>query len=176
MDGWRPFRMDWWQIPGRDENWKKAQIAAIGATRFAQEFDNQFLDDITTIKLIPDEVADRFRIKLTEYKTKNINQGKRLFITSPDGKKTYGFTMWEDFDPRRTYIASGDVAEGVGKDSSVLYIWDITDLSDIRLCCKFSDNQTSILEFAYVVNEILKLYANPYFACESNGISLGFIE
>lgn len=84
--------------------------------------------------------------------------------------------MWHDFDPKKTYLASGDVAEGVGKDSSVLYIWDVTDLSNIRMCCKFSDNKTSILEFAYVAKEILKLYANPFIACESNGISLGFIE
>jgi hypothetical protein len=73
LDGWRPFRMDWWLIPGRDENWKKAQIAAIGATRFAQEFDNQFLDDVTTVKLISDETADRHKIQLTEFKTRGIH-------------------------------------------------------------------------------------------------------
>lgn len=176
IDGWKPFRMDWWQIPGRDEKWKQAQIAAIGPTRFAQEFNNEFLDDVTTIKLISDEISDRYRIQLTEFKQKRINQGKAVFLTSPDGKKTYPFTMYHDFDPDRTYLASGDVAEGVGKDSSTLYVWDVTDLSDIRMCCRFSDDKTSILEFAYVAREILKLYANPFIACESNGISLGFIE
>lgn len=80
LDGWKPFRMDWWQIPGRDENWKKAQIAAIGQTRFSQEFDNQFLDDVTTIKLISDEIADKYRIQLTDFKVKGIHQGKQLFV------------------------------------------------------------------------------------------------
>ena len=175
-DGWRAFRMDWWQIPGRDENWKKAQIAAIGPTRFAQEFNNEFLDDVTTTKLISDETADKFRIQLTEFKAKGVHQGKALFVTSPDGKKNYPFKMWHDFDPKRTYLASADVAEGIGKDSSVLYIWDVTDLSNIRLCCAFSDNKTSILEFAYAARQILRLYADPYLACESNGISIAFIE
>ena len=176
IDGWTAFRMDWWQIPGRDEKWKQGQLAAIGPTRFAQEFNNEFLDDVTTSKLISDDTADKFRIQLSEFKQKGIHQGKQLFISSPDKSKTYTFTMYHDFDPRRTYLASGDVAEGIGKDSSVLYVWDVTDLSNIRLCCKFSDNRTSILEFAYVTNEILKLYANPFFACESNGIALGYIE
>ena len=30
--------------------------------------------------------------------------------------------MWHEFDPKHTYLASGDIAEGVGGDSSVLYI------------------------------------------------------
>ena len=60
--------MDWWQIPGRDEKWKQAQIAAIGPTRFAQEFNNEFLDDVTTVKLISDEISDRYRVQLTEFK------------------------------------------------------------------------------------------------------------
>jgi hypothetical protein len=39
--------------------------------------------------------------------------------------------MWHEFDPKKTYLASGDVAEGVGGDSSVLYVWDVTDLGNI---------------------------------------------
>ena len=176
VDGWKPFRMDWWQIPGRDDKWKQAQIAAIGKTRFAQEFNNEFLDDVNQVKLISDEVSDRYRIQLSEFKQKKINQGKVLFVTSPDGKKTYPFTMYHEFDPSRTYLASSDVAEGVKKDSSVLYIWDVTDTSNIRMCAKFSENDVSILEFAFITREILKLYADPWLACESNGISLGYIE
>lgn len=40
LDGWKPFEMFWYQVPGHDEAWKQKQIAAIGAQRFAQEFDN----------------------------------------------------------------------------------------------------------------------------------------
>lgn len=97
-------------------------------------------------------------------------------MKSTDSQKTFIFTMYHDFDPTRTYLATADVAEGVGKDSSVLYIWDVTETSNITMCLKFSDNKTSVLDFAFVANEILKLYANPFLACESNGISLGFID
>lgn len=131
---------------------------------------------MTTVKLVPDEVADRYRLKLTENRQRGVRQGKVLSVTSPDGKKTYPFTMFEKFDSQRTYLASGDVAEGVKKDASVLYVWDVTDLSDVRLVAKFSRNDVSILEFSFVAKEMLAMYANPYLACESNGISLGFIE
>jgi hypothetical protein len=48
--------------------------------------------------------------------------------------------MWHEFDPQRTYVASGDVGEGGGGDYSVLYVWDITDLSNITMCLKFESN------------------------------------
>jgi hypothetical protein len=72
LDGWKPFEMHWWQVPGHDEAWKQKQIAAIGALRFAQEFDNQFLAKSGSKKLLPDEVIERFKMKLTEYKASGV--------------------------------------------------------------------------------------------------------
>lgn len=71
-------------------------------------------------------------------------------ILSEDGTKAYKFRMFDMFNPERAYLVTSDVAEGIGKDSSVLYVWDVTDLSDIRLVLRFSDNTVSILEFAYI--------------------------
>jgi len=84
--------------------------------------------------------------------------------------------MYREFDPNRTYLVSSDIAEGIGKDSSVLYVWDITDTSNIKMVLKFSNNNVSILEFAYITKCICKMYNNPFLACECNGISLGYIE
>jgi len=33
-----PIRVGWWEVPGRDEEWKEEMIADIGPIRFAQEF------------------------------------------------------------------------------------------------------------------------------------------
>ena len=176
-DGWKSFQMFYWQVPGHDTpEWKAAQIAAIGEQRFQQEFNCKFISSSLIKTLVPDDIIEKYRIKLSDNKKKNINQGKDLFITSTDGKKNYVFRMYHDFDPNRTYLASSDIAEGIKKDSSVLYVWDVTDTSNIKMCLKFSSNEVSILEFAYITKEILKLYNNPFLACESNGISLGYIE
>ena len=66
--------------------------------------------------------------------------------------------MWHEFDANRTYLASADISEGVGADASVLYIWDVTDLADIKMCAKFSSNTISVVQCAYIANKILTLY------------------
>jgi hypothetical protein len=39
-----PIRVDWWQVPGRDEKWKAREIANLGSEElFNQEYGNQFL-------------------------------------------------------------------------------------------------------------------------------------
>jgi len=132
-EGWKPFTMYWWQVPGHDEKWKEKQIAAIGKQRFAQEFNNEFLASSTTHKLIPDDVIENYRIKLSEYRAldKEFAAGKKQMVRNDAQDKLYEFTMWHEFDPKKTYLASGDCAEGTGSDSSVLYVWDVTDLSNI---------------------------------------------
>jgi hypothetical protein len=84
--------------------------------------------------------------------------------------------MWHEFDAAKTYLASGDCSEGIGGDESVLYIWDITNLSDIKMCAKFSSNTVSIIEFAFITSKILSLYNNPYYICERNGVGSGYLD
>lgn len=84
--------------------------------------------------------------------------------------------MWHEFDANHTYVASGDISDGTGNDSSVLYIWDITDLSNVIMCAKFASNAISVVEFAYVITKILALYNNPWFLAERNGCSSGTLD
>ena len=84
--------------------------------------------------------------------------------------------MWHEFKSNRTYLASADISEGIGGDSSVLYIWDVTDLSNIVMCARFSSNVTSLVQFAYVASKMLALYNNPWLAAERNGVSAGMLD
>lgn len=95
---------------------------------------------------------------------------------SENQNRLYEFLMWHAFDQKKTYCASADIAEGVGGDASVLYVWDVTDTSRIKLCAKFSSNRVSLTEFAYVCSKILALYGNPYLFAERNGLSAGMID
>ena len=177
-EGWKPFTMYWWQVPGHDEKWKEKQIAAIGKQRFAQEFNNEFLANATSHKLIPDDLIEKYRIKLSEYRAldKDFAKGKTQFIKNEAQDKLYEFTMWHEFNPEKTYLASGDCAEGTGLDSSVLYVWDVTDLSNIIQCAKFSSTEVSPVEFAFITSKILGLYNNPFYVCERNGIGGGYLD
>ena len=84
--------------------------------------------------------------------------------------------MWREFDASRTYAAAADIAEGVGQDSSVLYVFDVTDLQNITMCAKFSSSEVSLVEFAYVCSKILQLYGSPPLFAERNGVSAGMLD
>lgn len=175
-NGWKPFTMWWWQVPGHDEKWKENQIAAIGKERFAQEFNNEFLAGSSFRKLIPDEVIEKYRQRISEYKLKKEFPCKDLQITIESVKKAFEFKMWFEYQQGHNYVCAGDVAEGTGGDYSVLYVFDITHLDKIKLCAKFSDNHILPTEFAYVTNKILSLYGNPYYICESNGVGSAYLD
>lgn len=175
-EGWKPFEMHWWDVPGRDEKFKEMTIASIGQKRWDQEFACEFLSPSNFRKLIPEDILERYKMRFDQYRLQDEAKGKDMQIISQDETKVFNFTMWECFDPDKTYLASGDIAEGTGNDSSVLYIWDVTDLSKISLVCKFADNEVSILEFAYVSKCILELYCNPPLIAENNSIGTGYLD
>lgn len=177
-EGWKSFRFDWWDVPGRDQKWKENTIQTIGETRFAQEFGNTFLASTTIKKLVPDDIIEKYRVQQAECKAldKDLYNGKRVKIFNEAQDKVYEFKMWHEFSPSKAYLASGDIAEGVGGDSSVLNIWDVTDLGNITQCAMFSSNQVSPTEFAFISVKMLGLYNNPYYVCERNGIGLGYLD
>jgi phage FluMu gp28-like protein len=45
----KPFRVDWWDVPGRDEKWKKQTVANTSELQFEQEFGNTFLGHSDTL-------------------------------------------------------------------------------------------------------------------------------
>jgi hypothetical protein len=92
----------------------------------------------------------------------------KLIVDENDKDCRFNFTCYHKFDPRRTYLASADSAEGTGGDASVLYVFDITNFSNVKMCAKFSQNDVSTTEFAYVIYNVLKKYYNPYLAVERN--------
>ena len=175
-DGWKPIRIDWWEVPGRDEKWKAQQIATMGMERWRQEFGNEFIAGTSIYKLIPDNQIEKYRMRITEWRLSNANQPKFVEIISEKQDRVFKFKMWRAFDPSRTYLATGDVSEGTGADFSVIDVWDITDTSNIELCAEYADNRTTTIEFAYICTKIMGLYANPYFACESNGLGSSFLD
>ena len=57
----KPFRIDWWDVPGRDENWKQQTIANTSEMQFAQEFSN-CLENRSEIQILLNNVVYTIRI------------------------------------------------------------------------------------------------------------------
>lgn len=159
VNGWKPFRIDWWDRPGRDEAWKNNQLATLNYDyrRFAQEFGNNFLGSSQT--LINSKIIEHYK-KVSE----TYNDPEEFSMQNWFAK------VW--YKPRkdRTYVIGCDIGEGVGGDYSIALVLDITDTARIKICATFSNNTISPTDFAYVLAKLSKKYNNAIIAGERNGI------
>ena len=169
IDAWQRFRMDWWDVPGRDDKWKDNQIKTIGQERFNQEFGNDF-SRTGSIRLFSNNVMETLR------KDRKKEPEVRVNITSLDGEHTWEVKVWERPKQGNTYVAAADIAEGIGGDSSALVVLDVTDMSNIKLALSFGNANISIAEFASLSARVLNCYNSPLFLCEANGVGAGYVS
>ena len=92
-----PFRVDWWDVPGRDEEWKKQTIGNTSQLQFDQEFGNTFFGTGDT--LINAETLMSFRSQ--QYK--RALEGGDLLV-------------YEEPEKDHEYIMTVDVSKGRGQD------------------------------------------------------------
>ncbi len=57
-----PIRVGWWEVPGRDDEWKEEMIADIGPIRFAQEFQCVCLETIINIRDMKTSLIKKVKI------------------------------------------------------------------------------------------------------------------
>lgn len=106
---------------------------------------------------------------------RNYKEPAKLNLSkNPDKEITAYF--WKAFDPTRVYSSSGDISEGTGNDSSVINVWDVTDVKHIQLCARMSCSKATLVDFGYAAYELLKLYGFPPFIVENNGVGAGFVD
>ena len=122
-----PIRVDWWQVPGRDESWKKDEIANLGSEElFNQEYGNQFLSSSTL--LLGSKELQKLKSNETEYVWKEIDAFDDL------GLNYKNFYWHPKFDPNLTdqtgkkYVLSIDLAGGGGGDFTVLNVFKVVPL------------------------------------------------
>jgi hypothetical protein len=153
-------RIDWWEVPGRDEEWKQEQIKDLGSYEaFNQEYGNEFLDN--SQQSIDEALFDKLKSECQE--PKHILK---------DGH----YKIWEEYDEEKVYAIGGDVAEGVGLDASVLEIFDITDPKEIVQVAEYVNNKIGPSEFTNVVAEICGHWGNPLLLIERNNQGSGVCD
>ena len=125
-----PLRVDWWQVPGRDDEWKKMTIANLGSEEdFNQEYGLQFFSSDKL--LLPSKDLKKLFTLKTQYVIPEWAQ-------TPDHLQLLdGFTVHPNFsrfspddirNDGNTYIFSVDTASGVGRDYSVINIFKLIAL------------------------------------------------
>lgn len=160
LNGFNPMRIEWDEIPGRDEEWKRKQIKALGSLEaFQQEFNNQFLDNSQAS--LDEELFERLKLECRE--PKHILK---------DG----AYKIWEEFNSEKIYAIGADVSEGVGLDASVVEVFDITDPREIIQVAEYHNNKIGPSEFTNELHEICGHWGNPILLVERNNQGTGVCD
>lgn len=157
---WTASRIDWDEIPGRDEKWKQDTISSLGSSQiFDQEFGCQFIET-------GESVLDQELVRKSS-----------LTISDPDHIFDDGcYKVWKLPDESRTYTIGVDISEGVGEASSVVQVLDITDLADIEQVAVYCNDQISPYNFTTKLLEILQQWGQPPALIERNNCGAQVVD
>ena len=123
-NAFHPIRIDWWQVPGRDDEWKRREIANLGNEElFNQEYGNQFL---ASSRLLLSVSTLNFMKRIARnYRHVELDG----FLDYPDLQEAL---KWHpDYDPSSYNIRDEkivfaiDIGDGVGRDYTVINIFKL---------------------------------------------------
>ncbi len=141
----RPFRVDWWDVPGRDEEWKRQTISNTSELQFQQEFGNTFFGTGNT--LISADILMGMKAESP--------------VVVGDVK------VYQEPKENHDYIMTVDVAKGRGQDYSTFNIIDITTRPFRQVAC-YKNNLISPILFPDIIHKWAKRYKEAYVIIESN--------
>ena len=145
-NNFNPFRVDWWDVPGRDDKWKEETIANTSRLQFDQEFGNTFFGTGDT--LINAETLMNLRAK------------------PPIQVKGDAF-IYEEAQKKHEYVILVDVAKGRGQDYSTFNVIDIST-RPFKQVAVYRNNLISPILFPDFIYKFAKAYNNAYVVVESN--------
>ena len=159
-NNWKASRIDWWEIPGRDDKWKQDTIQSLGSTDiFDQEFGCQFIE--TGESVLDEELVRKCSLTLSE--------PEHLF---EDGH----YKVWKLPDSTRSYAVGVDISEGVGEAASVIQVIDITDLTEVEQVAVYHNDSISPYNFTTKLLEILQQWGEPPALIERNNCGAQVVD
>src|SRR6056300_796637 len=148
VNEYKPFEVNWWDVPGRDEEWKRQTIANTSQLQFDQEFGNTFFGTGDT--LINAETLLSLRTKPPI----EVLEGGDLLV-------------YEQPDKQKEYICMVDVSKGRGQDYSTFTVIDIA-ARPFKQVSVYRCNTISPILFPSIIYKYASLYNNAYVVVESN--------
>lgn len=161
-NGFTPIYVPWDAPPGRDEKFKREQIAKISQLKWDQEYSCRFISSDASL------IDQQILTNLTET-LKTIKPFSKIKI------KDNPITFWKDVGRGQTYLLSVDPATGTGSDFSVIEVFDFPNLNQI---CEFRSNRIPTPDLYKTIKSLI-IYLNNgganqvFFTFENNGIGEG---
>ena len=144
---YKPFRVDWWDVPDRDEEWKKKTINNTSQLQFDQEFGNTFFGTGDTL-IAADTLMS---LRAMPYKMR----------TADD------VLIYEEAEKGHEYIMMVDVAKGRGLDYSTFNVIDVT-CRPWKQVAVYRNNLISPILFPNVIYKYANSYNEALVIIESN--------
>ena len=144
----KPFRVDWWDVPGRDEEWKQKTIANTSQLQFDQEFGNTFFGTGNTLIN-----AQTLLAQVAQPHSEVLEGGDLLIYEKPD--------------KLHSYIMTVDVSKGRGQDYSTFNVIDISQ-RPFKQVAVYRCNTISPILYPNIIYKYATLYNEAYVIVESN--------
>jgi hypothetical protein len=140
--------VDWWNVPGRDEEWKEQTIRNTSERQFAVEFECEFLGSSNTL----------------------IDANKLRMLTF-DNPLRYNETLKVFEDPIQGHIYSVivDTSRGVGNDFSAFVVIDVTQVP-YKIVATFRNNTIAPMLYPKFIVHAAKMYNEASCLIEINDI------
>ena len=124
LSEYTPFRVDWWDVPGRDDKWAQQEIANLGSDEaFNRQYGNQFIAGSSlllgaaSLKKLTENQIEFEHKEIPEFDDAEIDYSGLLWKP--------GFNLDEIEEDYNYWVFSVDIAEGVGGDYSVINIFQV---------------------------------------------------
>ena len=142
------FGVNWWDVPGRDEEWKEKTIANTSEDQFRQEFEAEFLGSANT--LISPNIL------------------RSIAFTTPISTHYEGsLSIYKEPVKDGVYFCVVDTARGVGIDASAFVIIDVASVPYEVVAC-YKNNIIDPLIYPEVIHNVVKNYNEAYTLVEIN--------
>lgn len=149
-NNFRPIKVNWWEVDGQDEEWKKKIIRDIGPVKFNQEYNGKFLGSSST--LIDSDVLER------------INPKKPIATKYGDLMQIFEYPQIG----RHHYILGIDSAGGTGGDYSVVQVLKVVSHTEIYQVATYASNMVAPHNFAEICIGISDYYLKANMMVENN--------
>ena len=144
-----PVEVHWNQVPGRDNEWKKKQIANTSEQQFRVEFECSFIGSTNTL-------IDPAKLKVMAYQ-------------DPIYKNEQGVWIYEYPQKDHLYTMVIDTSRGQNIDYHAFVVVDMT-IMPYKVVATFKNNEISPIIYPNLIYPIAKKYNDAYILVEINDI------
>lgn len=144
----KPIEINWWDVPGRDENWKQQQIANTSEDQFRQEFETQFIGSASTL--------------ISPTKLSNMS-----FINPIRKKDEVDF--YEEPKEDHRYLITVDCARGLRLDYSAFVVFDVTTIP-YKVVAKYRSNTVTPMIYPQFLANIAHFFNKAHVLVETNDV------